>query len=217
MKNGIKITIVATGLVMALAAVARAQNGPPPGGPGGPNGPVAMGQVTSIDATGTSIELTNRQGNTRNVVLTSSTTISGETSMTLSQIAVGDTINAHGTVGTGTISADHILDGNLNAAMPAPPPPPGGSSAPAPPPPAPNTVQGTVGSLSPLTITTSGGTSVTVTTTSSTVIEKIVTDTFSDITVGDNILAGGTPASDGSLTANKVAVNLPPPPPPPGQ
>ena len=82
------------------------------GGPGGPNGGgFTAGQVASVD--GSTITVTAQDGSAVKVTTTSSTTVSVTKQISLSDLAVGDTVRVNGTVDGTTVAATSIQKGDL--------------------------------------------------------------------------------------------------------
>ena len=172
-----------------------------PGGPGGKGfggkgfggaggGPArGFGRITVSAISGTSVSLATDDGWTRTISVTASTTITkGGAAATLADLAVGDIVRfaeQRNSDGTYAITKLEIVQPQ---------------------------VAGTVTAVDSASITISqrDGTSATVRTTGSTAYH--IDDAGaarSDVTVGTTIVARGDRASDGSLTADSVWIELP--------
>ncbi len=171
--------------------------------------PVAVGTVTVVS--GNSITLTDKMSGTTYTVDatnatiqkmgTPSTSTAGAattpptpTPISVSDIAVGDTLMIQGTVSGSTISATHIMDGQ----------PPMGHGGPGG-----HGLNGTVTGVngSTITITGSDGTTYTVNATNATA-SKVVTLPVSSIAVGDSINVNGS-VSGTSVTAEHIMDGVP--------
>ena len=145
--------------------------------------PAVAGTVASVS--GSTVTVTQRDGSTSKVVLTSTTTylLAGKTA-TREAVVAGARIVARGTLATdGTLTASSVEV-------------------------APATSAGTVkekGSSS-LTLTTRDGSTVVVKVSSSTTYEVggVTTPTLADVKVGDIVMAAGSRNADGSLSATVV-------------
>ena len=175
--------------------------------------PAAVGTVTAVS--GDSITLTDKMSGTTYTVDatnatimkmgTPSTSTSGSgttqrptpTTITVSDIAVGDTIMVQGTVSGESIIATQIMDGQ---------PPMGGRGGPGG-----HGIDGTVTSVSgsTLTITGNNGTTYTVDDSAATA-SKVETMSVSDIAVGDTVGIDGS-VSGTSVTANHIMDGIPAP------
>jgi hypothetical protein len=129
---------------------------------------------------------------------TSATTFAKIAAATVSDVQVGDNVRVMGATSGPTVTAQRIDD--LGATPPTTEPVQPG----APGQPGRHGVQGSITSTSPLTLKEADGTTVRVTTSSSTDITKHQTITISGLTVGDQIAATGTTATDGTVTATDV-------------
>jgi hypothetical protein len=187
------------------AVNAAASGGTPTAGPSSP------AQCTLFNATagtlkavdGTTLTITDRSGKDVTVTTSSSTTIVKVESGTVGDITSGQVIGVHGTSsGQNAITADEI------AILPSQKVPNLGQL----PPGVGRLGQrlglafGTVKAVSGNTITVQepDGTSVTVTTSSSTKVQKAATVQPKDLTVGQPIAATGTAGSNGSIAAKYV-------------
>ncbi|MDB4992377.1 MAG: hypothetical protein JWL75_622 [Parcubacteria group bacterium] len=166
--------------------------------------PAAMGTVTAVS--GTTITLTDKQNGTTYTVDASAATIrkhtapvagatpTAPTTITASQIAVGDMLMVQGTVSGSNIAATAIEDGVMGMGHGGP----GGHG-----------VQGTVTAINGTTLTVQGknGTTYTVNAGSATA-SKIQTISVSNIAVGDSVGVEGT-VSGTSVTAKHLMDGVP--------
>ena len=173
---------------------------------GGYGRPAAMGTVTAVS--GNTITLTDSHSNTTYSVDASSATITkhatptagatptAPTTITVSGIAVGDTLMVQGTVSGSNITATRIDDGQFGG-----PGGPGGGHGP--------DVHGTVTAVNgtTLTVTGSNGTTYTVDGAASTA-SKISTISVSDISVGDDVGIDGT-VTGSTVTAKNIMDGVP--------
>ncbi len=111
-------TVAYTGLASAQTPTATTQTtGTPPAGMHGKwgmhRGPGAMGTVAAVS--GNSITLTGKDGTTYTVDA-SAAQIDKISTVSVSDIKVGDTLGVEGTVSGNSVTAKHIMDG-----MPKPP------------------------------------------------------------------------------------------------
>jgi hypothetical protein len=162
---------------------------------------VAAGTLKSVN--GNALTITDRAGKDITVTTSSSTKITKVESGSVSDIAVGDVIGVHGTAsGQSAITAADIAiipsqkvpnlgrlpegAGRLGQQI--------------------GLAFGTVKSVSGNTIVVQepDGTSITVTTSSSTKVQKAVNAQVKDLTVGQPIAASGTAGANGSIAANNV-------------
>lgn len=158
---------------------------------GGPDGMGGFGRGISITAiSGNSLSLATVDGWTRTITVDSGTTYTkGNATIALSDLAVGDEIRFAQTAETdGTFTIDSIA---------VIPPSAGGM------------VTAVAGST--ITVTQRDGTAATITVTSATTYEVNGTTgkALTDVTVGMVVMAEGTKASDGSLTATTVRAGTP--------
>jgi hypothetical protein len=155
----------------------------------GKNDGRGFGQITVTAVSGTSISLATADGWTRTIAVTSATKVTkGGAAATAADIAVGDMIRfgqTRNADGTYTITAIAIVLPQVAGTVTA------------------------VGADS-ITITLRDGTSQTIKTTGTTAYHLAKADgKRTDVTVGTSIVATGTKAADGTLTATSVAVRLP--------
>jgi hypothetical protein len=217
--------VLAVSAVTGVVGIANADTGTTtstttnPGGPmqrGTP--PAAVGKVTAVN--GNDITLTDTKSNetytvdatnatiTKRTAPTAQTTTSGTntrgtrstpTTITVSEVAVGDTLSVQGTVSGSTITATKIQDGvgGFGGGRGGN----GGGMG----------VMGTVTAVNGNTVTVTGknGTTYTVDASSATV-SKMETMNVSDITVGDEIGVQGTVSGD-SVTAKSIMDGMPKP------
>jgi hypothetical protein len=168
----------------------------PFGGPGtfGDLGPTAIagrgfGRITVTAVNGSSISLATDDGWTRTITLTGTTTITkGGAAATIADVAVGDAVRLSQTRnadGTYAVTAIAIVLPQVGGTVTA------------------------VGADT-ITITVRDGTAQTIRTNASTTYHLDRADAKrADVTVGAVIVATGTKAADGSLTASAVWVRLP--------
>jgi hypothetical protein len=170
-------------------------------------GPHVHGTVTAVS--GTTITITDDRQNTTYTIDASAATFkkaaegTAPTTVTISEIAVGDTISAMGTVSGTTVKATEVLEGDFgrggHGGMGGHGRGPG--------------VMGTVTAVNGSTITVTdqrSGTSYTVNAGSATV-QKMTTGALSDIVVGDTIGVQGD-VSGSTVTAKNIMDDLPVPP-----
>jgi len=212
--------VLAVSAVTGVAAMANADTGTTTTGstvnPGGPmqhgTPPAAMGTVTAVS--GDDITLTDSKTNTTYTVDATNATITKRaapvaqgdkptsTTITVGQVAVGDTLMVQGTVSGTTVTATKIEDGvgGFGGGKGGMRGGPGGMG-----------VQGTVTAVNGDTVTVTGknGTIYTVDATNSTV-SKMETMSVSDISVGDEIGVQGTVSGD-SVTAKSIMDGIPTP------
>jgi hypothetical protein len=172
---------------------------------------VAAGTLKAVS--GTTLTITNPKGATVTVKTDSSTKVTKVVAGTLGDVTTGATVAVHGAASGATITtiaADQVAIIPATSATPFAGPRPFGRVAPAAPnAPAPAKMMGAaIGTVQSVTgsgfTLSSGGRTITVTTSSSTVFSETVTANVSDLVVGQPIAAGGTPNSDGSITASNI-------------
>jgi riboflavin synthase alpha subunit len=108
-------TLMVQGTVSGTSIVATSINdGMPYGGRGGMRGAGGMGgqgvQGTVTAVNGTTLTITGKNGTTYTVDGSSATTQKVET-ISVSDVAVGDTVGINGTVSGDSVTATHIMDG----------------------------------------------------------------------------------------------------------
>ena len=167
---------------------------------------IAAGNVANVASDGTSFTLTTPRQGSLKVTTSKSTTFLEQTTGKVSDATPGMRIRVQGTrAADGTVAASHLAIAPASstatpmAAGPMMAGPMGRGTG------------GTGGIVKSndngtLTVTEPNGTDVKVTTTSATVVVKTVTASMSDVKPGLLVLAQGTPASDGSLTATHVDI-----------
>lgn len=195
-------------------------------GPGGGQ-PPTTGSITAIDKTANTFVVTNDQsGENTTVAIVDTSQIITQVTIKKTDLKVGDQVRIQG-VPLG-ITASSITVG-------APPRPGGGPGGPGGPgggpgrpggpggpgggpggpgggpggQPATAVANGTVKSVTPLTISLGNGLSLNVALDSTSKVTKFTKISLSDLKVGDKILAMGDPGDDGVLNATMVGVNLP--------
>jgi hypothetical protein len=181
----------------ALSALTSATATPANASCGAP-GRVAAGTLKSVS--GSTLTVTTPKGTTVTVKTDSNTKVTKVVKAGLGDVTVGATVAVHGSAGaSATIAADQV------AVVPAAVRPGAAGGQFGPRKPAGGFAVGTVQSVSGSSFTvTAGGTTITVTTTSSTSFSKTVSAGVSDLTIGQPIAVGGTPNSDGSITAANI-------------
>jgi hypothetical protein len=193
----------------ALSALTSATAAPATAACGTPRG-VTAGTLKSVS--GSTLTVTTPKGTPVTVKTDSNTKVTKVVSGSLADVTTGATVAVHGAAnGTSALTADQVAvlpatglkpltAGPAGPAGPASPGGPGGRGAPRAL--AAGLAVGTVQSVSSSGFTvTSGGTTITVTTSSSTTFSKTMSAAVSDLTVGQPIAVGGTANSDGSVTA----------------
>ena len=107
---GISAADTATSSPTGVAAKVRTMIGmhPREHGPGMGRGAGVMGTVTAVS--GNTVTVTDKDGTTYTIDATSAE-VSKTSTITVSQIAVGDTVGVQGTVSGTTVTAKHIMDG----------------------------------------------------------------------------------------------------------
>jgi hypothetical protein len=217
-RRGVKVTaaaIMALGLAVGGGAVAGATTSSstapsgtsthPGGRPFGGSPPVDVGTVKSVGTD--SFTLTTSGGTVVTVDVGTSTTYRdrGVTSPTIADLKVGDHVAVFGTDTSDTVTATSVAIGDLGG--PGGPGGPGGSgTGPGGSPPAAVGTVKAVGTDS-FTLTTSGGTVVTVDVGTSTTYRDpgVTSATFADVKVGDHVAVFGTDTSN-TVTATSVGV-----------
>ncbi len=200
----------------ALSALVSAT--PVPGGGGcvaGTPRRAVAGTLQSVS--GTTLTVTGPRGAPVTVMTDSQTKVTKVVKAAASDVTVGATVAVHGTAGTaagtagtaGTAGGTAAIAADQVAVLPA-----GGPGLPAVGPRAgagagrgvaAGLAVGTVKSVTSSGFTvTMGTTTVDVTTTSNTVYSKTVPAGVGDLTVGQPVVAAGTPNSDGSITATTI-------------
>lgn len=197
-----------------------------PGSADAPNGaagrPSGFGTIASID--GSTLTLEDQSGTTTKVLTSTSTVVTTSSTGSVSEVKVGDTVMVIGTGSGSQIAATRVVDAGVVSADRADAArrdgmggPPGGGPGGAGGPGGMAGTRGVVQSVGDgtLTITSREGSTVTVTTSSSTEITIAETGTVADLQVGDQIMVMGT-ESDGTITATKIREGGRPGGPPPG-
>ena len=184
-------------------------SGPPPGRPLGGSPPAAVGTVKSVGEG--SFTVTTSGGTTVTVDVSSSTKYLDHdvTTPSLANVTVGQHVAVFGTDTSDVVTATAVAIGappnGGPGGMPSGPGGPGGGSPPA--------AVGTVKSVGDgsFTVTTSGGTTVTVDASSSTkyLDHDVTTPSLANVTVGQHVAVFGTDTSD-VVTATAVAIGAPP-------
>ena len=166
-------------------------------------GPHVMGEITAINGSTITITAMGKDSGTYTIDASNATVEKDGTSSSLSALAVGDKIMAEGTVNGTTVTATEIHSG-MGPGGHGPMGMMGGRG---------RGVMGTVSAVSGNTITVTGkdGTTYTVDATSANV-EKMVTESVSDIAVGDTVGVEGT-VSGSNVTAKHIMDGLPATPP----
>jgi hypothetical protein len=216
-----RTAFVAAAAVLALAAASAGQVSAQGFGGGRP----AMGSISAIDKADKTITVTNDQtGDSTTVSVSSDTSIITQAASTPSAVKVGDTVRVQG-IPTG-ITATSIVDGEMprfgrgggpggpgggpGAGGPGggPGARPGGGQGGRPGGGGESSIQGTVKSLSPLTISVGDGVSLVVSGASKAAVTKISKLTFSDLKIGDRVFAPGQAGDDGVVAATMIGVNI---------
>lgn len=236
-------TVVIGSVVFAQQPGQRRQGGFPPGGQGGPGGfpgggpggqfqgrgfpgqgggmPFLSGTIAGGDLDAGVINIQGPfGGNAQTVKVTSSTKVTSQKTVSVSDLAVGDQIQVQGI--PASINASAITAGTPPDFMggrggfgggPGFGGPGGGgqggglgqnraqSQAFA-------NANGKITSTSPLTISIGGDVSVTVKPASSAKVTKYVNAPLSSLKVGDRVMISGQPGADGSFTATNIGVNM---------
>jgi hypothetical protein len=188
----------------ALNSVASAPTGPGNAACAGPR-KAAGGTLKSVS--GSTLTVTSPRGGDVTVKTDSNTKVTKIVKGGLGDVTSGAVVAIHGTPkGTTAIAADQVAV--LPANTPAPPgkgPAGKGPGAFGPKAQGAGFAVGTVQSVSASGFTVlSGGSTVTITTSSSTTFSKTVAAAVSDLVTGQPIAVGGTPNSDGSITASNI-------------
>lgn len=172
------------------------------GGVNAQDGDYVHGTVTAVS--GTTVTVTDVQSSTSYTIDTSNATIikasEGErpTGATIADIAVGDTIGAHGTLSGTTLVADRVTDGmGMGGPRDGSMMERGGRGG-----------MGTVTAVSgsSITLTTQNGETMTVDASSASV-SKMVTGSLADVAVGDTISVQGT-RGDGTIKADHIMTGM---------
>jgi len=203
----------ATG-ALAPGQLAPAQAAPGSGsaGPGMP-GPGPAGTVTEVGTSGFSLE--TRSGDTVEVTTSGATTFVNASSGSVDDVQEGDRVVAFGERSDSGVAAQRLVTGDEDLlpvggpggqGMPDGQGSPGAQGMPAGGPIA-GVVAGVIRSIdgSALTISTDGGDTVTLTTSSSTKVEHLQAARASDLEVGDDVMVVGT-ASDSTVAATRVRI-----------
>lgn len=237
MKRGLLMAVASTSLGLAFGTPAQAQ-GPGQGGRagwqpngGGPQGggwqpggrmPFAMGSVSSVDKAAGTITISGRDGTDQVIKVGSSTKLTTQTPVLVSDLKLGDKVAVQG-VPTGIV-ASQLTAGDAPTGLPGAGGPggpagfggrPGGGNG------GPATAQassvmarGVVKALptaanAHLTITLDADTTLIVKINSGAKITKYASTSLSKIRTGDRIVALGDAGDDGVFVATAVGVNLP--------
>ncbi len=183
----------------ALNSAASATTGPANAACVGPRR-AAGGTLKSVN--GSTLTVTTPRGGDVTVKTDSGTKVTRIVKGALNDVTAGAVVAVHGTAnGTAGIAAEQV------AVLPAKTPAPAGKGPMAygPKAQAAGFALGTVQSVSASGFTvSSGGSTITVTTSSSTAFSKTVQAGVSDLVTGQPIAVGGTPNSDGSITASTI-------------
>jgi len=220
-----RTAVMAAAAVLALLGASTSQVNAQ--GFGGGQRP-AVGSISAIDKAGKTITVTDEgTGDSTTVSVSATTSIITQTTITVGSLHVGDKVRVQG-VPTG-ITADAIIEGDiprLGGGRGGPGGPGGGPGGPGGGPggpgggpggpggarpggqPANASVQGTVKSLSPLTVSVGNGVSIVVSGSAKAKVSKISKITFSDLKIGDKVFAPGQPGDDGVVAATMIGVNL---------
>jgi len=230
--------VAAVLLVPAAYAQQGPDSGPPPpggfGGPGGPGGfgggrgggrggfggrmPFATGTVTAVNVGAGTVTVTSPFGGQSQTIQTQgTTTISTQTTASVSDLKVGDKVQVSG-VPTG-ITASRVTIGDSPLTPPGGGPggpggfggrPGGGPGSPGGPGAAPAQAfaTGTVSSLNPLTLKLSDTVSMTLKMDTAAKVTKYATTALSAVKVGDQVVATGQSNDDGSFSATTLGVNV---------
>lgn len=172
--------------------------------------PMVSGTVTAI--TGNSITLLGKNGTTYTVDATNAKVIKNKVTITVSAIAVGDTLVVSGTTTGSSVVATGIRDGVVSSVKKTGTKP---INAKAEMPFGKNATFGTVASVSGSTFTLTkksgtGTTTVMVTTDTTTVFKKNgQTDTLADVAAGQTVVVMGAKDTSGNVTATSVNVMVP--------
>ncbi|MDE1924680.1 MAG: hypothetical protein KGH79_00665 [Patescibacteria group bacterium] len=164
-------------------------------------GPGIVGTVSAVN--GDSLTVAGKNGTTYTVDVTTATVMkssgagSAPTTVAISDIAVGDTIMAQGTVSGTSVTATNVMDGQFFG---GPHGGPGGMGG----------VMGTVSAVNGTTITVTGqnGGTYTVDASSATVNENGSTSSLSNVKVGDTVRVGGS-ITTASMTATNIDDGIP--------
>jgi len=196
------------------------------GGPGGGGQrPMINGTITGGDAAAGTITISTQFGGSQVIKVSTSTKYQTQKTITVADLKVGDQVRVQGV--PLAITASSIIAGDLSDIMGGGPN--GGRNRPGAQPNQGNsqngpggqfgpggqggeqsfaTAVGKVASTSPLTIRLSSDVSVVLKLASTAKISKITTITFSNLNVGDKIMANGQTGSDGTLSATTVSINM---------
>ena len=165
------------------------------------DGDHVRGTVTAIN--GSTIVITDERDSTTYTIDASTADFvkaergQGPSSASITDIAVGDTIGAHGTLNGTTLEADHVMTGDMG--------PRGGEMGR-------GNGRGSFGTVtavngSTITLTTPNGETVTVDASDAS-FSKVVSGSISDVAVGENISFHGD-RSDGTVTADHIMTGMP--------
>jgi hypothetical protein len=195
----------------AASAQSAGQNAGAAGGRG------TVGTLQSVD--GTTLTVATRNGSTTTVITSSSTKFAKAVTGALTDIKVGDRVNARGTADGAAIAAQRITDsGTLGIAFGGGGQgrrPGGGGTPPstAPGVTRPDNAAGATGTVkaitgSTLTVAQNDGTTKTVTTSASTAVSVVKASSLQDLTTGQTVMVQGKTNSDGTVTATAVEEGL---------
>jgi hypothetical protein len=183
-----------------------------PGGDGRLGPPGAGGTVASVD--GSRFTVTTPMGDTVTVATSSSTTFLASSAGPLSDIKTGDNVVVMGTTSGNTVDAQRITDSGAMALGEPGGGPPGPSPAGAGGPPTTGVVESVSGTS--YAITTASGSTLTVNTSPSTVVNLVKTSSLAALKAGDRVQVTNATGSDGTVSATTVRIGDVGPGPPPG-
>lgn len=192
------------------------------GGPGAFGGRgMMMGTITGGDASANTIVVSTGFGGDQTIKVSGATKFTTSKTVTVADLKIGDQVRVQGV--PSAITASSIMAGDLSALGgqgrgPSGPNGQGGQGGPGVGPggqgggpggqDASAMATGKIVSTTPLTIKLSSDVTITLKLAANAKITKLVSTAYTNLKIGDRIMAGGAAADDGSFSATSIAVNV---------